>query len=164
MHLSANGDQLDDPMIFPTPFSLQDINFILHVIQLNNVWFFLQSSPFLGGFRWVRDTLMWASLWGPCREVNGGGRCAMQRRRCKPHSSNWTHEIRREHKRHLATKRLETLEKWWRRYAASLDMEFTTPHGRIGVGGVVGIGSAHVRPRHLRIHTEMRKTNPLKNK
>ena len=58
----------------------------------------------------------------------------------------------REQKKHLASKRLETLEKWRRRYAASLNMEFATARGRSG-GGVGSIGSAHVCRRPLRIHT-----------
>lgn len=50
----------------------------------------------------------------------------------------------REQKRHLATKSLETLEKWQRRYAASLDMEFATGRRMIGGGDALGIASAHV--------------------
>ena len=115
--------------------------------------FFLWNSPFLGVFGWVCDTLLRASLVGPCSLVNDGNMCTLWRRRCKSHSSNWRHERRRAQKRHLATKRLETLEKWRRRKPVSLNMEFNAPRKRIGCGDVANLGNAHVWRTTLRIHS-----------
>ena len=50
VHLSANGDQLDDPMILLMPSTLHGIYFVLCVIQLNNFGFLLRQSPFFDGF------------------------------------------------------------------------------------------------------------------
>ena len=115
--------------------------------------FILWNSPFLGVFGWICDTLLRASLVGPCSEVNDGNMCTLWRRRWKSHSSNWRHERRRAQKRHLATKRLETLEKWRRRKPVSLNMEFNAPRKRIGCGDVANLGNAHVWRTTLRIHS-----------
>ena len=47
MHFSMNSDQLDDPMILPMCTNLEDIQFLLCVMQLNNAGFFFKALIFL---------------------------------------------------------------------------------------------------------------------
>ena len=61
------------------------------------------------------------------------------------------HERMREHKRHLASKRLETLEKWRRRDATLLNMEFVIACMSSG-GGPGCIGSTQLSCIPLWIH------------
>ena len=85
--LSPNDNQLDDPMILPMATSLQELHFVLHVIQFNNLWVFPRTSPFLVGLGWVRDTFPGTLLLRPYCEVDGGARSTFSGR-CKPHPWN----------------------------------------------------------------------------
>ena len=98
MHFSSNADQLDDPVILPMPTALQNLHLVLHVVQFNDLLFFLSHSPLLGGLGLVRGTFLRTPLLGGRRDLG----VALDGR-CQPDTRKPRHEGVRKEERHLTT-------------------------------------------------------------
>ena len=148
MHFSLNANQLDDLVILLMPNTLQNLLFVLHVIQFKDFWFLLSHSSLLGRLGLACGTFLRSPLLGARHELNVAANNALDER-CKPDTWKWRHERVREEERHLTTMVWKTWKEWCRRDATSLCTELATHSGRIASGDVNQIVWTNVSRRSL---------------
>lgn len=66
VHFSPDCDQLDDLVILPVTTTIDNVNLVLHVVQLNDFQFFSGNSSFLGWFGMLCNTFRRIALVKAC--------------------------------------------------------------------------------------------------
>ena len=109
-------------VILPVAATLDGINLILDVVQLNDFRFFSGNSSFFGRFGLLHNKFRRITLHSAPCEVHGSARTAMG---CwKGQTCEGRHERLLEEKGHVRGRVWKTWKKWRRRNVATMRTEF----------------------------------------